>query len=197
MSAEGDPLKNAKKLMSAIEGIVQVLAPLASEERSRAIQGALVILRESPLLASSQDEGAEINVPAELGTLSVKAKTWMKQNGITPEHISEVFDFSDGVATVLAGGVPGKNSGEKTIKTYVLSGVAGLLSSGEPNFDDKTARKLCEDLGHYDNTNHAKYLKGKGSYFVGDKDKGWKLTAPGLKFGGSIVKELAGVANAD
>lgn len=191
-----DPMKNAKKIMSAIEGMVQILGPLESDDRTRVIQGALVILREPSSLGSSHATPISEDT-GEVGPLSVKAKAWMKQNGITSAHLAEVFDVSDGIATVLASGMSGKNSAEKTINTYVLSGIAALVAGGEPNFDDKVARKLCEDLGHYDNTNHAKYLKGKGSYFVGDKDKGWKLTAPGLKYGAGIVKALAGLSDAN
>jgi hypothetical protein len=114
----------------------------------------------------------------------------MKQNSISSEELQQVFDLSDGEAAVIAPGVPGKNNAERTISAYVLLGIARLLATGEPNFDDKSARALCESLGCYDYNNHSTYLKEKGNNFTGDKTKGWKLTAPGLKYGAVLTKAL-------
>lgn len=194
-NASGDVLKSAKKIMSAIEGIVEILGPLQSDERHRAIQGALVVLREGAPNSEdfsgspTRDSGVSIDTPP-------RGKLWIKQNGITSDHLLQVFDISDGAATVIAAQLSGKNNAEKAIKAYVLTGIAALLISGESNFSDKAARKLCETFGCYDSTNHSKYLKEKNNYLVGDKDKGWKLTAPGLKYAGITVKELAGLGDA-
>lgn len=200
MNSQDDHRKNANSMadaertMSAIEGVVRILAPLQSDERQRVIQGALVILRETSGLESSSftqnlEMGADTNLPS-------RARLWMKQNNLTGDQLSHVFDVSEGAATVLASGLTGKNNSEKTIKAYMLAGVAGLLSTGDPVFDDKVARSLCETLGCYDRTNHSKYMKDKGNNFIGDKDKGWKLTAPGLKSAATIVKDLAGASDA-
>ena len=51
----------------------------------------------------------------------------------------------------------------------------------------------CAELqvrGFFDGTNHMKYMKG-GNEFTGSKDKGWTLTAPGLKVGASLVTQLS------
>jgi hypothetical protein len=188
-------MADVQQTMAAIEAVVRILGPLETDERQRVLQGVLVILRESLPTSGGVDfdrssgSNLESNVPN-------RARLWMRQNNLKDEQLSQVFDLSDGVATIIASGVSGKNNSEKTIKAYVLAGVAGFLSSGEPTFDDKTARLLCETLGCYDNTNHSKYMKDKGNNFVGDKDKGWKLTAPGLKNGAVIVKELSGMVDA-
>jgi hypothetical protein len=91
---------------------------------------------------------------------------------------------------VLGGSIPGKSSKEQTISAYILKGVAQLLATGEPTFDDKSARKLCEDLGCYNGPNHAVYMNKMGNSITGSKDKGWKLTAPGLKKGADLIKEM-------
>lgn len=72
----------------------------------------------------------------------------------------------------------------------MLVGIAKLLSSGDPSFDDKSARALCETSGCYDSANHAASLRDKGNEFTGTKDKGWTLTTPGLKRGAILIKEL-------
>jgi len=77
------------------------------------------------------------------------------------------------------------------LNVYVMAGIAKLLEAGDPSFDDKTARDLCKSAGCFDNTNHSKYLVDKGNEFAGSKDKGWVLTAPGLKRGAALVKEIS------
>jgi hypothetical protein len=188
-------LADAEKIMSSIEGVVRILGPLDSEERQRVIQGALVVLRE-PAKASGKPEFDQELDGLTDSTIPTRARVWMRQNDLTGIQLSQVFDISDGEVTVISSGISGKNNSEKTIRAYVLAGLAGLLSSGDPVFDDKAARELCETLGCYDNTNHSKYMKDKGNNFVGDKDRGWKLTAPGLKFGALVVKSLSGIGNA-
>ena len=66
-----------------------------------------------------------------------------------------------------------------------------MLISGEAKFTDKDARDVCSSAGCYDATNHATTLKAKGNWFTGTKDKGWALTAPGLKHAATLVKSLA------
>lgn len=189
-----DAMKAAKRLMSAVENIVGILGPLQSDERHRAIQGALVILRENTSTSADLDRGPD---EESVAGAAPAATRWMKQHGVSQVQLASVFDISEGSATVIAAQLSGKNNSEKTIKVYVLMGLAALLASGEPTFTDKAARDLCEELGVYDRTNHSKYLKEKNSYLLGDKDKGWKLTQPGLKYAAALVKELAGQSDAE
>jgi hypothetical protein len=98
--------------------------------------------------------------------------------------------MTDGSMAVIAADIPGKGKKGKTLNAYVLVGVSKFLSTGDPKFDDKSARALCEGSGCYDSANHAQTLKAKGNWFTGTKEKGWSLTAPGLRQGAMIVKEL-------
>lgn len=177
--------------MEIMGKIVELLTPLESEERMRIISAVLTFLGEKPVslnAATSENKNEEINT--EMGNLSARARTWIKQNSITKDQLDQVFHVENGIAEIIAASVPGKNNKEKTLNAYILTGAAKLLATGEPNFDDKSARAFCETSGCYDNANHAATLKNKGNEFTGNKDKGWTLTAPGLKAAAILVQEL-------
>ena len=95
--------------------IVDLLTPLSSEERRRVISASLTLLgetkNENPPIEDEDDETV---------TTSGKAKTWQKQNGITPKQLDEVFHHDNGKVDVIAGEMPGKNKKEKTLNAYVL-----------------------------------------------------------------------------
>lgn len=176
-----------KKSVTEIVGIlVSELTPLTSEERVRVVQASLMLLGEAPIKTTDtrqQDESGNA------GGLPMRARTWMKQYRLSLEQIHEVFHVSGEGVEVIAAAIPGKNNREKVRNAYVLCGVTELLASGDAKFDDKTARLLCEVSGFYDQTNHVKYMKG-GNEFTGSKDKGWTLTAPGLKHAAILISEL-------
>lgn len=180
-----------KNVTEVVGAIVNLLSPLESEERRRVVQASLTLLGE-------QSEGIGKGSPKELegdggsaGSLPARAQGWMKQNDVSIAQLQQVFHFADGEVKFIAAEIPGKNKREKVRNAYVLLGTARLLSSGDAKFDDKAARSLCEDYGVYDQTNHMKYMKG-GNEFTGSKDRGWTLTAPGLKHGAVLVKGLSG-----
>jgi hypothetical protein len=185
------------KITEITTKVVKMLAPLVSDERQKVIQASLMLLGEAgvgfggsntaALSAGSEDSGK--TAPGVPG-LSAKANAWVRQNGITSAQLEEVFDITAEGAAVIASAIPGKNGKEKTINAYVIQGVARLLVSGEGSFDDKSARELCETLGCYNSPNHALYLSAVGNALTGSKDKGWRLTAPGLKKGAELVKEI-------
>lgn len=168
--------------------IVEALSPLTSEERKRVITASLTLLGEG--IPSGEVAGHGDLGGAEASGLPVKAQTWMKQNGISEDELQSVFLLADGSVEVIASDIPGKGKKKKTYNAYVLTGIARLLATGMPNFDDKAARALCVSSGCMDNANHASYLKNKDNEFTGSKEKGWILTTPGLKRGAALVKEL-------
>jgi hypothetical protein len=175
----------------AMVKIVGILTPLVSEERQRVIKAALTLLGEtfsSPQKAQVNEEAEEKDT--DIG-LPARANSWAKQNGLTMQELEQVFHFDGGNVEFIASEVPGKNLKDKAHNAYVICGVQNFLTDGTSNFDDKTARKLCETQGFYNQANHAVYLKSIGNVVTGSKDKGWVLTSPGLKKAASIIKELA------
>jgi hypothetical protein len=175
-------------LMEIVAKVVGLLEPLKPEERFRAIKSALTILGEPSEKLKVNGEGSDD--PELLGDSKPNASAWLKQNKITHEELQQVFHNADGTFSVISG-VPGKNKREQTLNAYVLEGIKTLLATGKAYFDDQSARDLCESSGCYDTTNHAKILKNKGNLFTGTKEKGWTLTAPGLKHGAALIKEVS------
>ncbi len=189
----------ASKIAELAGKVVTLLEPLSSEDRHKVVNASLTLLGEpsSGRATGSGSSGLGKETPGEddkshqdEGDLPSKAKIWMKQNGLGLPQIEAVFDITSEGAPVIISDVPGKGKKEKTHNVYVLQGVSRLLASGEVTFDDKEARKLCDDLGCSDKANHAAIMADKGNVLTGSKGAGWKLTAPGLKHGAELVKQL-------
>ncbi len=183
-----------KKTTEIVTEIVDLLTPIDSAERARVIQASLTLLGETlpvgPPRSGADGSGVAEDDGGGTSTLPVRARTWMKQNGVSLEELQQVFHLEDGGAEVIAGDIPGKNKKEKTYNAYVIAGLSKLLSAGNPTFDDKTARALCDSFGCYDKANHSVTMKEKGNEFSGNKEKDWSLTAPGLKRAAALVKEM-------
>jgi hypothetical protein len=174
-------------IAEAATKIVDLLTPFESDERHRAVQAALTLLGESSAGLRKADPTVD-----SIGdkTLPTRAQTWMRQSGLIREQLEHVFQIDDDVVELIAAAVPGKTDKERTLNVYVLTGVARLLATGDASFDDKTARQACKNLGCFNETNHSSYMKDKGNKIAGSKDTGWKLTAPGLVHGATLVKEV-------
>ncbi len=191
-----------KKTTEIVTEIVELLTPIESAERLRVIQASLTLLGET-LPARALRVGGDSGNGAEDGgndmsTSHPRARTWAKQNGVSQEELEQVFHLEDGNAQVIAGEIPGKSKKEKTLNAYVLTGLAKLLSTGSPAFDDKSARLLCESSGCYDQANHSSTIKDRGdrgNEFTGTKERGWSLTAPGLKRAALLVREMTKTKN--
>lgn len=182
------------KTTDVLASIVGFLEPMESEERMRIINAALVLLGESAAPAKSGGgAGVQDNIDfgSNLGDLPPRARAWMKQHSVSGGELEQVFNVVDGVAEVIASHMPGKSKKEQTYSAYVLTGIAQLIATGNANFSDNDARNVCVNAGCYDSGNHATTMKEKGNEFSGSKDKGWVLTAPGLKRGAELIKELS------
>ena len=174
--------------MTTLTKIVDLLQPLTSDERDRIVKAALMVLGEGiepatqATLRPMAENLAEENLPP-------RVQRWMQQNNLTRDEIDEMMYVTEGTAELI-GEVPGKGDKEKTYNSYILAGVEAFLTTGEAAFTDKAARKLCDNAGCYNVDNHATYLKQKKvKYFSGTKEKGWRLTGPGLKQAAILMKK--------
>jgi hypothetical protein len=172
--------------MEALSVVVKALTSLSADERARVLRAAMAMLGESSASASE----ALLEEPVgNLSGLSQRARVWMKQNSVTAEQLQQVFHLSEAGAETIAG-IPGKSKKEQTYNVYILTGLGQLLITGNASFDDKAARDQCEKSGCYDAANHSVHLRNRGNEFTGSKEKGWTLTAPGLKRAAALVKEM-------
>jgi hypothetical protein len=178
------------KPIDAMTKIVSILTALPSEERVRVVRAAMVMLGETQSTETVAGGIESETTAGGLTTISPRARAWMKQNGVVADELQQVFHMTESGADVIAAHIPGKNKKEQTYNAYILTGIAQLLATGNPSFQDKPARALCESSGCYDSANHSSHLRNRGNEFTGTKDKGWTLTAPGLKRGADVIKEL-------
>lgn len=179
-----------KNITETMTEMVNLLSPLKSDDRQRVIQAAMTLLGESPIAPAGKTASREEEAHVLTGDLPSRAKVWTRQNGISVDAIDQVYQVDGESVEVIAGSVPGNSKKEQTLNAYVLAGISRLLASGEPSFDDKLARSLCDTFGCYDPTNHATHMKGKGNRFAGSKTTGWKLTGPGLTHAAALIKQM-------
>jgi hypothetical protein len=182
--------------VEATTKIVEILTPLPSEQRQRAISAAMVLLGDPPpRLAAPGHASPPLAAPQSLDGISSRASVWADKSGLTREQLDQVFSIEKEAVDVIASDLPGKGKRTKTTQAYILCGVRTFLLSGELSFTDKDARDLCSKVGCYDSPNHALYIKGFGNLLTGSKDTGWKLTNPGLSEAAKIIKALTNNQN--
>jgi hypothetical protein len=84
-----------------------------------------------------------------------------------------------------------KSKRERTQASYLMAGLASLMSTGDASFTDEQARALCLHFGCYDRGNYRTFVNGLGNKVTGSKSTGWKLTAPGLGEVAELIKSQA------
>lgn len=186
----------SKKIATVVGKIVCELEDLTSEERQRAIAGALAVLGESaPAVSAAVGNGfGRANTPGARhdvsGEFSPRGNAWVEKSGLSSAQLEEVFQFENGKVGLILGEAIGKGKREQTINTYILTGAAALLESGASDFTDEAARTNCINVGCYDAANHAKTSKGFGNRLTGSKSAGWRLTSPGLTAAAALIKSV-------
>ena len=167
----------------------RIVRDLSVEERRRVFVavGALCGDAETP---QSEAAHAVTPPPGELGTLPPKAARWMMQNKISVERIEDFFHIDARDAEVILVDLPGRSRREQTGNCYLLAGVRSLLASGEPNISEAEVIALCKRYKCHDSTNHATYRRQSSNYLAGDKDRGFVLSAPGLRAAAELIRSI-------
>lgn len=182
--------------------LVRILKPMSSEERQKLVRSAMTYVGEewgghagggSSDRGGSKDQGKGFSADKstdsddEHRAISLKGQKWMKQSDVTGEALDNIYNFTSDSVDLLV--MPGKSKKEMTINTYVLFGLTQYLKTGAVAFSDSGARKMCVDVGCFDGTNHAAYIKDRGNLFSGDKDAGWTLSTAGLAKAAALIKQ--------
>lgn len=183
----------ASDLTAAMAKVVEVLTPLGSEDRLRVVDASLTLLGDGAATRQAPHQGQQPRAPQPPGgtqrlSLSEQGRLWASRNDVSDDDLERWYYFDGGVAKLLAFPKNVSKRSQQAIDTYLLHGLGVFLSSGEDTFSDRDARALCEHLGCYDRTNHAKVYKAFGNKITGSKSAGWKLTAPGRAAAGALVK---------
>jgi hypothetical protein len=172
--------------------LYELLEPLEPSIRKRAIKATLTMLGDNDVdLEPDKPKEEEASGSGEGTGVPLKVRTWMRTNSITEDQLQHTFHIENGQVELIVAELPGKTGKERTVNAYILAGLTQFLETGEPKFDDKSARAVCKSHGCLDESNHAYNLKGKGNMISGTKESGWTLTGPGLKSGADIVKSTA------
>lgn len=181
----------SNEMAGVVGQLMQVLEPLQSLERKRAVGAALMLLGDAEVPEVRREEVPQDGDEGRFGErLGTKARAWMRQNGVSRAQLEPFFDLESDAAAVL--GVPSMlPKKDQVIAAYLFMGIAALLSKGEPSFSDKDARELCASLGCYDVTNHSKSLHALGSRVI-RKNGDCRLTTPGLRDAAELLKRAAG-----
>lgn len=192
-----DVVTPPNQITDTLVKVVNLLTPLTPHERLKVVRSAIALLNDesgnltTAIAPMSIAVDTHVNHQNNHGELPPKAKAWMTQNALTMESLESIFHFSSEGVDIIAADVPGNGNKDKVQSTYLLSGIVGFLSTGTAFFEDSKARDLCCNFGCFDQTNHSKSVKALGNAVVGDKNKGWTLTAPGLKKAAELLKDIA------
>lgn len=180
----------------ALTQLIKTLEPLSSDDRHRIINAALTFLGDhnATVKLTQQHQRAVGTHHAESdGDHPPDRASRMKKHSIPVEHVDSVYHFrEDGTFDIIK--VPGKSKRERTLSAYAIVGLGTYLGADKKDFTDVDARKVCEDQNCYDPANHAATMREEHPAFVGDKNKGWSLTTPGIRIAAGLLKEVAEAA---
>lgn len=180
----------AEKSTETLTKLIELLEPLEEKERKRTVDTAMLFLKSHPTEGADVTQDDDPYEQEDASQLPDKAAFWLKRSKLKLSDLEEVFHFEGDEVEVIAPDVPDSGSRAKTQQCYILLGIKNLLQTGQATIDDKEARNLCDEMGCYDSANHAKAVKDLGNQVTGDKDKGFTLTAPGLRAGAELLKQM-------
>src|ERR1700738_2601018 len=108
MKKQSKPKSTQKSAIEIIPELVRILTEMPPEEREKAISAARILLagsnngdRQNPMEERAGGGGTTAD------GLSARASTWLKQHGLTREHLDQIFAL-DGTLDVIAARMPGR-----------------------------------------------------------------------------------------
>jgi hypothetical protein len=145
--------------------------------------GDVLVADPPPALSSSQsaDDSEGINAVA---------LRWIRRSGIELPKLQQLFSLGIDEIDLVAKNVPGSSKRERLRNVILLKGVAAYLSTGTPRISSEQLKEASLHYNAYNETNHAKYLKGFAPDVGGTKGAGYTLTARGLAAATELVKEI-------
>jgi hypothetical protein len=180
-------------LKTLVAGLYDLLEPVESADRKKAIKAVMAMLGDDAPIADQKpgkgtDVGGNEDDDDDNSDFNAKARTWMSRNKVTADEIAHVFHVDGETVDVIIDTVPGNNTKAQAINAYMLTGIAEFLKTGDSKFTDKAARETCKKLGCYAETNHATHMKRPGNVLSGSKESGWTVTGPGMKAAAELIK---------
>lgn len=125
------------------------------------------------------------------------AMAFIRRAGLSQDDLEEVFVFhGDSEVEVNVGRLPGNTAKEQTHAGYLLVGAASFLATDGAEISEKQVTDFLKLHGAYNQANHAAYRKSLGNLVTGTKRSGFKLTTPGLRRAGEVIRELITLAKA-
>ena len=176
--------------------LIEVLRKVPIGHRVPSVEAALTYLNTPWTAGGSTGRLSAVSdssVPALTAgdtELARRAQIWLSQNNLKIGDLASVFHGTGSGYELIVHQLPGTTNKERVQHCYVLCGVRALLNTGEPRFADEEARRVCRDLGCYDSTNHAYYVKAVGNLMVGSKSTGFELTQPGLRAAAALARAM-------
>lgn len=179
-------------LADATKKVVEILEAFESEDRTRVVRAALLLLGDASdsvrVPANSLAPINDFKAEDEWDFINQGARAWAKRASVDRELLEHFFHFDQGKVIPIALPVPAKSKKDQTVAVYLITGLAALMERGDSSFTDEDARAFCQKFGCYDRPNHSTIVKSFGNRFTGSKSTGWKLTAPGLTEAVALMK---------
>lgn len=183
-------------LASIVENVYKLVAPLEDQQRHRVMRSVSALFEDKSDSKPKDDHDGVSGSPEHVSAKPSKGPppavvSWMNRNGISQDHLEQVFHVADGKAAVIADMVPGSTKKEQTVNCYVLEGTRAFLETGSAKFTDADADALCARIGCRDKSNHSENRASAGNKITGSRKDGFILVAPGLLHAAKLVKEIA------
>ena len=183
-----------KSLPQITMEVYELLKPLQSADRMRALNATLALLGESSQglgEMSGRNSNGNDKEPTHGNDLGEKARRWMRQNQVSQTAIDHVFHIDGSSVVLIVTNVKGKSRREKTLNCYLMVGVRNLLANDEARFADKEAIEFCHLTDAYDKNNHTVNRNAIGNLVSGGRSTGFVLTVPGLRDAANLIKATA------